>query len=305
MFEANAQVVCFGVTHFLVALRVRALWATKPWLDKLLLVTGVTYFVLTLTFTNVASIKVLHTLVWNSEFNLCFATPPEWTYVVWIPALVFEVMVFGFMITKAMQHARRHVAMPVAQVLYRDGVLYFGVIAACSVFNILAWSVLPKTLILLAKYFTFSFINAMSSRLVLNLRGMGRERDKGPWTTDQSKGAVELYNFRPSTALSGRPNVKGSIMAYQPPKPLPVLPKPPTVLTRKQSILRSMDRHGDVTASNTTGTESRLGFYPVTASLQIQVDVDVDVDGDEGDETSCSDTHPSNEKMGWESEPPV
>ncbi|KAG8907933.1 hypothetical protein FRB99_001441 [Tulasnella sp. 403] len=300
VLEANLQVVCFGITHFLVALRVRALWG-KPFLDRLLLVGGITYFVLTVILTNFAGVESLPTMVWNPELSLCFTNPLPWPYVVWLPALAFEIVVFGFMITKAIHHARRHVTMPVAQILYRDGILYFGIIAACSVFNILAWSVLPSTLILLAKYFSFSFVNTMSSRLVLNLRGLGRERDPGPWSTDPTY-AVELYPFRPSTAQTVGSNAKESAAGVQTSKTSTVVaPKSPRGLTRKHSVFGSKDKSRDLKVTDREGT----GLRSMTGSLQIQVAVDVDVDGDEGDKTSYSETHRSKDMLCWDSESPV
>lgn len=85
---------------------------------------------------------------------------------------MFEVLLFGLTVGKAIQHKRRNVSMPVTQLLYRDGgfgslgfpsdeidrpsddllgFIYFIFIAACSVFNILVWTVLPTTLVALAK----------------------------------------------------------------------------------------------------------------------------------------------------------
>ncbi|KIO32265.1 hypothetical protein M407DRAFT_241523 [Tulasnella calospora MUT 4182] len=95
--------------------------------------------------------------------------------------------------------------------LYRDGFLYFIIISICCVFNIVAWAVLPETLIALAKYFTFSFINVMSSRLVLNLHSLRRSDESTYWghnTTTNPAASMELRDWpaspKPYTAFPKR-----------------------------------------------------------------------------------------------------
>ncbi|KAG8920059.1 hypothetical protein FRC02_001186 [Tulasnella sp. 418] len=63
--------------------------------------------------------------------------------------------------------------MPFAQILYRDGAIYFIIITLCSISNVLVWRYAPVSLSGVAKYFTFSIVNVTASRMVLNLRSQG------------------------------------------------------------------------------------------------------------------------------------
>lgn len=68
--EGFLQAICFGIAHVLVALRVRALYVKRPWVEWVLWLTGAGYFAATigtifLALTTVASAFNLFHDVWN------------------------------------------------------------------------------------------------------------------------------------------------------------------------------------------------------------------------------------------------
>ncbi|KAG9038069.1 hypothetical protein FRB95_002997 [Tulasnella sp. JGI-2019a] len=167
-----------NLPNSVVALRVRALWGNRRWVNAIIIAVGGIYFTITIILNNLVDANVIPDLYWNTSLNLCFGPAPWWTFWTFVPALVFETMLFALTLGKAVQDRKRDLSFSdVAGVLYRDGIVYFLVISSCSVFNIVVWAALRPSLVALAKYFTFSFVNVMASRLVLNLRALRRDPD--------------------------------------------------------------------------------------------------------------------------------
>ena len=62
--------------------------------------------------------------------NVCFGHIVTYVYWVWVPPLILEATLFALTVLKAIRQSRESVRiMPVAQVLYRDGFIYFVVIS--------------------------------------------------------------------------------------------------------------------------------------------------------------------------------
>ncbi|KAG8923861.1 hypothetical protein FRC01_012236 [Tulasnella sp. 417] len=211
--EGFLQAICFGIAHILVALRVRALYVKRPWVEWVLWLSGTGYFAATVGIVFLALTTVAKGYAWNPMFHMCIGNIPHWTFWIWVPALVFETILFGLTAGKAIHHYRQNVSLPIARMLYRDGFLYFIIISLCCVFNIVAWAVLPETLIAIAKYFTFSFINVMSSRLVLNLHSLRRSDESTYWghNTTTNPASMEMREWpvspkspKPFTAFPAR-----------------------------------------------------------------------------------------------------
>ncbi|KAG8994646.1 hypothetical protein FRB90_000370 [Tulasnella sp. 427] len=168
--EGSFQIICYGIAHFLASLRVRALHSARPWVDRILWISGALYALPTIATTFAVLANIAKTYGWDETTDICTGTPLPWMYWCWIPGLLLEIVLFGLIILKAVRDWRRDISFPITRLLYRDGFLYFGMMAACSVFNIIAWSALRPTLFALAKYFAFTMVAVMSSRIVLNLR---------------------------------------------------------------------------------------------------------------------------------------
>lgn len=168
--EGTFQIGCYGIAHFLASLRVRALHSARPWVDRILYVSGALYALPTIALTYLVLSSIGKTYGWDETSNICTGDPVSWMYWCWVPGLLLEVVLFSLIIVKAVRDWKRDISFPITRLLYRDGFLYFGTMAACSIFNIIAWSALRSTLVALAKYFAFSLVAVMSSRIVLNLR---------------------------------------------------------------------------------------------------------------------------------------
>ncbi|KAG9007567.1 hypothetical protein FRB93_007603 [Tulasnella sp. JGI-2019a] len=189
--EGNLQVLSFAVVHALVALRVRVLWNNSPRVKTLLNVMDAVYLVATLIITNYVNAILLPTVDWLPSLNLCFGVVLRFTAWAFVPSLMFECLLFSLTSFRAIQHRGRDIAVTegVIGVLYRDGILYFLAIASCCLFNIIVWAALRSSLSLLAKFFTFSFINVMASRIVLNLRAQRRDAAFDDQSTQRTSGS--------------------------------------------------------------------------------------------------------------------
>ncbi|KAG8997057.1 hypothetical protein FRB93_000550 [Tulasnella sp. JGI-2019a] len=158
------------------------------------------YFVTTLAIINYVNAVILPSINWLPSLNLCFGVVPRSISWAFVPSLTFECFLFSLTVTRAIQHRRRDIAVTegVIGILYRDGILYFLAIAGCSLFNIIVWAGLRSSFALLAKFFTFSFINVMASRIVLNLRAQRRDAaldDQIAHRTSSSNSSTGLPGF--------------------------------------------------------------------------------------------------------------
>ncbi|KAG8960142.1 hypothetical protein FRC03_007007 [Tulasnella sp. 419] len=206
--ESYMQIMFHAMIHAIVALRVRAIWGLKPFINWILGISFVFYLSVTVTLTALGNAPLTARFYFNELFHLCYVDKlTEWFYWVWVPSLLFEAVLFTLTIVKAIQYRRRNTLLPVTRILYRDGIIYFVVIALCTCFNIIAWSALPSTLVTLAKYFGFAIISTMGSKLVLNLRGIRREDDVMVDPSLPSLPKFELSRLEPSnTRHIERPN---------------------------------------------------------------------------------------------------
>ncbi|KDN40740.1 hypothetical protein RSAG8_07915, partial [Rhizoctonia solani AG-8 WAC10335] len=174
--EGYLNVLSFAAVHALVAMRVNAVWGRRKWVTILLWTSGTLYIVGTLSIISPGLFQVLDQVTPNPIFNVCFGTITSYFWTVWIPPILFEVIIFSLTIIKAIEHRDKNVKTPVAYILYRDGFLYFLIIMMCSIFPLIVWLVGPPTLVAMPKYFTQAVVNVMSFRLVLNLRGLRGDR---------------------------------------------------------------------------------------------------------------------------------
>ncbi|KAG8949668.1 hypothetical protein FRC04_008414 [Tulasnella sp. 424] len=271
--EGACMITGYGIAHYLASLRVRALHSARPWVDRTLLIAGVLYAVVTVSVTLAIEVNVGKTFVWDTTFNVCNGTPTSYMHGSWIPGLMFESVLFTLIILKAVRDWRRDLSFPITRLLYRDGFLYFGVMAGCSIFNIIASSSLPSTYFLLAKYFAFSLVTVMSSRIVLNLRTLRQNPADGTSiTTDRG---VELGAI--SIGQTRRSAFPGTLLS---PGRDPAIRSNWSQSAQSSAWPLNESKAGD-------GDSSRI---PSSVAVTIQVDVHRDVQVDEVDEDSADDS---------------
>ncbi|CUA70844.1 hypothetical protein RSOLAG22IIIB_04326 [Rhizoctonia solani] len=206
VIEGYLNVLSFAGS--LVAMRVYAVWGRRKWVSILLWSGGTLYIVGTLSIISPGLFQILDQVAPNPIFNVCFGTITTYFWTVWIPPIIFEVIIFTLTIIKAIEHRHKNVKTPVAYTLYRDGFLYFIVIMICSIFPLIVWVAGPPTLVAMPKYFTQALVNIMGFRLVLNLRGLRGDRimaSSGGTSDDMN---MEMSDIKGSRGTAG-PNPSG------------------------------------------------------------------------------------------------
>ncbi|KAG8863492.1 hypothetical protein FRB96_008232 [Tulasnella sp. 330] len=276
--ESILQILSLAIAHALVAIRVRVLWNNEPRVKTLINVAGAAYLITTLVLTNWIVNGFQPTVGWLSTLNLCYAAIPHSAAWIFVPSLLLECLLFGLTVTRAIQHRQRDLSVTtgVVGVLYRDG---------CAVFNILVWAALRPSLIVLAKFFTFSLITVMASRIVLNLRAQRRDDGElsNPVTSVGSSDYPASFAGRPRRSShltvnggSQDPRCKASVQGGQ-------------FVPRSFGSMPSRDRwgsHDNVDIEDARGmTKGKIEEYelqsggrmPVRINVDVEVDVEVEV----------------------------
>ncbi|KAG8911095.1 hypothetical protein FRC00_007075 [Tulasnella sp. 408] len=256
--EGAFQTLCQGIAHLLACLRVRALLNGKRWVDWVMLVWGLLYFSGAVTTSSLVLAYVERDYAWNPILNVCFGSMPSWMAWAWVPGLVFETLLFGMLISKAYQDWRRDVSFPITRLLYRDGFLSYLLISTCSLFNIIAWTALPSSLVALAKNFSFCLIVTMSSKIVLNLRDLRRTPEDAVYAP-QTDAAFELGSVVPGKPRASRIGTRTGKSAFRPTSP----PVPSRVWT---------------TSKNDGWDRSMPEMPPISVTVQVDVHREVEVD---------------------------
>jgi hypothetical protein len=88
-------------------------------------------------------IKGSPTITAETNFGVCIADVKlaKW-WVTWIPSMAFHTLVFGLLLWKSISTPRA-AQTPLLMLLIRDGILYFGVVFAAFLFNLLVFAVAP------------------------------------------------------------------------------------------------------------------------------------------------------------------
>ncbi|TFK98381.1 hypothetical protein BDV98DRAFT_211393 [Pterulicium gracile] len=160
----------------IVLLRLWVLW------DRDRIAVAVTVFAFVLT--NVVSLgmlifmitRVYATVTWNQAILMC--SPAERLPLggLWIPGLVFEVIIFVMACFNALYRPRpSHDAL--AKVLYRDGLTYFAVLFTMRIINVVVGFVAPLSLIFVGVFFVWCTTTITTTRLVINIRKMSEAPD--------------------------------------------------------------------------------------------------------------------------------
>ncbi|KAI5117405.1 hypothetical protein M0805_004627 [Coniferiporia weirii] len=181
-FEAvTGQLIVLGVEISLM-LRVYALYKRdrRILVSLLLLYTAevTTHCVmLGLELNKIVSIAPLRD-IFPSDFPLsgCFPTniPAFFTYY-WIPSLIFESILFILMTINVVRHVREQKGpTPLLMQFLRDGTMYYAVIFATLLANVLLYLLANSALAQVAIEWELAAFSIAGCRLILNLRATGR-----------------------------------------------------------------------------------------------------------------------------------
>ncbi|EJD39494.1 hypothetical protein AURDEDRAFT_71147, partial [Auricularia subglabra TFB-10046 SS5] len=88
----------------------------------------------------------------------------------WAAPLLTDTCIFTLTLIRTWTYHRAHVKIPIAQRIFRDGVLYFLVIFCGNLLNVILYWSAPPDLTALGASFTHVMTSLMVARLHLNLR---------------------------------------------------------------------------------------------------------------------------------------
>ncbi|KLO17401.1 hypothetical protein SCHPADRAFT_937100 [Schizopora paradoxa] len=192
--EGYLTVFIFMSMHALVAMRVYAIYGGPRWLKLVLWTGGVLYAIPTMLILGFGLYEGHNTIIIVPFYNVCFERLAPYLWMVWVPSLFYELLLFMLTMSKAIAEAQRREYSPITSILYRDGILYFMAIAMCSIFCMFVWLVGTMEMEGLAKYFATAIVNVAGSRLVLSLKTNARvlqmARSRAPTTIGQSSSFV-------------------------------------------------------------------------------------------------------------------
>ncbi|TDL18499.1 hypothetical protein BD410DRAFT_793204 [Rickenella mellea] len=101
----------------------------------------------------------------------CFPTKvPGFFFSYWIPTLVFESILFILMLFNFVRLARENTPMPLLTLFFRDGTVYYAVIFAALLIQVLLYELDNTAIKQVAIGWLLTMFSIMGTRLVLNLR---------------------------------------------------------------------------------------------------------------------------------------
>jgi len=110
------------------------------------------------------------------QIRLCTAISPKNCYILWIPVILFEFILFGFALRKGLQHSMikgRVVLSPrssVSSVLMRDSILFPALTATIYIISLAIWHPFIQYGADIAAAFVGVICRLIGSHLILNLR---------------------------------------------------------------------------------------------------------------------------------------
>ncbi|KZS93846.1 hypothetical protein SISNIDRAFT_454291, partial [Sistotremastrum niveocremeum HHB9708] len=168
-----------SIVVFLLVLRTIAIWERSRPISLLISLTGLFTMLSLAVFVIIVSIR-LQVLSYPYIPIPGLLTGCYWvenvrfTALVWTCPMVFEAVVFMLTFWKAVDHLRNNVLMhmPLFKALYRDGFLYFFMIFAIALANLILLHVASPALGQLLLMFYRAGTSVMASRIILNVRGV-------------------------------------------------------------------------------------------------------------------------------------
>ncbi|KAJ6540414.1 hypothetical protein B0H19DRAFT_1036312 [Mycena capillaripes] len=173
---------CFSImiSNFLVLLRI---WTTLPGGHRLIGWSFVFFVVMQIAnfaVTTWVISEMIPVLFFEPTFGLCtFSSKPN-VVGLWVPGLLFEVVVFitvcwNMLFRKGV--LRLDSDAQVTHVLFRDGVIYFVILFVLRIANTVIAVVAPISLIFVIVFFIWAATTLTTSRLIINARrAVGKAR---------------------------------------------------------------------------------------------------------------------------------
>ncbi|EJU02544.1 hypothetical protein DACRYDRAFT_106615 [Dacryopinax primogenitus] len=208
---AYYQLTALALFNVIVSLRLHALYGRRRdvfWALAVLLAFTYSAAIALAShfFGNVVFPTVAYTDVPN--FDMCFATKWQGVWAVWVPATIYETILWGMTAYKTWQHW--HVGrVPLRVALAGDGFLYHSCVLAVRILSVLTFGLSQSpSLMLFVVNFAFSIITTAASRMMLYLPSVqGMERWSQEQDTFRESGECSEWAISPDLALRARPKV--------------------------------------------------------------------------------------------------
>ncbi|KAF8482493.1 hypothetical protein DFH94DRAFT_727507 [Russula ochroleuca] len=193
--------------------RVIVIWDKSPRVVLGLSIALTATFLVTVLCT-IASIVILSPdILYNPFTQICFvskSTPAS--IVLWAAPLAFEITVISFTTYSALSFPRDH-RTPLGRILYRDGMMFFVVVALSRGLNIAFSVVTEPGLIFLSTYFSWATVTLSTHRFLIHILSFEKdttyyndlyEEDRSPSTirtvapcygSPRSDFGIELHSY--------------------------------------------------------------------------------------------------------------
>jgi len=154
-----------------MAIRTYALWGRKPRIRNALVILWIGCTAASISITVYFSYLISPHVLVAEDVRTCIPGMelPPYYYTVWIPALALETLLFGMMLFSV-----RGLVDPwhsVAQILLRDGILYFVLITLARFANLALYFHGDPSIAYIVCFFMVGLGSTLLSRGVMNLRG--------------------------------------------------------------------------------------------------------------------------------------
>ncbi|KAI0087635.1 hypothetical protein BDY19DRAFT_954681 [Irpex rosettiformis] len=188
--SANAM----GIMNIPVAMRVYVLWNRTKWVAVFLLTVGA-------LAETTAAILFLYSAAKGTYFyvqpdNICKATLLRLIAYSWPLVMIFDCLVLALTAAKIWQLRQVEIKIPLMQIMYRDGLLFFMAMVIARVVNITPVSISLQSLGMLGVHFSFTLRVLSFSRLLLNLKDVATHKEWSDATSFMASEAQTLTTFQ-------------------------------------------------------------------------------------------------------------
>jgi len=168
VFDIIAELATLCTTTCITNMRIRNLWADRQDVDRFLNVIWVLQALVSAGLVANSLSKNTGSYSYEPSFNICFGTIHQ-SWMIWIPAIIYHLIVFVAMIIKALS-TPRSVHTRFLSVLLLDGFMYFFVVFSAMLSNLLSWALAPGGLAHLPHYSCWAIATIAITRFLLDLQ---------------------------------------------------------------------------------------------------------------------------------------
>ncbi|KAF8315755.1 uncharacterized protein EI90DRAFT_3087857 [Cantharellus anzutake] len=165
IFEILMETLSLWSTTLIIALRVRALWVDRKDIRRILIWSWSVHVVTSFALT----INVLaHSSFESDYFNVCMGSIEYW-WTLWVPGMLFHLVIFGLMGAKAWFTPRDEKS-PLLIILLIDGFIFFFFVFSLMLINTVIWALEVPSLVQLPHDSVWALCTIAITRLLLSLQ---------------------------------------------------------------------------------------------------------------------------------------